>query len=197
MITAMMLLGSALLLASFFFPYWEMHMQAPQYPKGLHIYTYLDRVVGDIREINIINHYIGMGKIDSAAKFERQVSWAAILLLTLGSVLVASIRFKINRMFYLPPVLFLLGFLADFIYWMYQFGHNLNPSSPITFIKPFMPTVLGIGTIGQFKTTAYFSTGFWMATAASALFIFSLTKRRVECQNCEHYHDCSMLCNRK
>ena len=196
-LTAVMFLGAALLIASFFFPYWEMHMQAPQYPKGLHVYTYLDRVEGDVREINIINHYIGMGKIDSAAKLERRISWYAILFLALGSILVASIRFKINRIFYLPPILFIMGFLADFIYWMYQFGHNLNPSSPISFIKPFMPTILGTGTIGQFKTTAYFSVGFWMAVIATCLFIYSLAKRRVQCQDCEHHHACQVLCDRK
>ena len=172
-------------------------MKAPQYPKGLHVYTYLDHVEGDTREINIINHYIGMGKIDSAAKFERRVSWYVILILTLGGILVASVRFKINRFFYLPPVVFIVGFVGDFIYWMYEFGHNLNPNSPITFIRPFMPTIWGTGKIGQFTTTAYFSTGFWMVIVAIFLFTFSLMKRRVECQNCEHHNHCEVLCNRK
>ena len=171
-------------------------MQAPQYPKGLHIYTYLDHVEGNTREINIINHYIGMGKIDSAAKFERRISWCVILLLALGGVLVSSIRFKINRIFYLPPILFVIGFLADFTYWMYRFGHNLNPNAPITFVKPFMPTLFGTGKIGQFMTTAYFSTGFWMVVVATFLFIFALIKRRAECQGCEHYNECEVLCNK-
>ena len=195
-LTAIMFVGAMLLIGSFFFPYWEMHMAAPQYPKGLHLYTYLNGVEGDTREINIINHYIGMGKIDTAAQFERRYSWYAILLLALGGILVASIRLKIKRIFYLPPVLFLIGFLLDFTYWMYKFGHELNPTSPITFIKPFMPTIFGFGKIGQFSTTAYFSTGFWMAVMATALFIYSLAKKRSECQNCEDYHRCKVLCNR-
>ncbi len=195
-LNSMMFMGAAILIASFFFPYWEMHMTAPQYPKGLHIYTYLDHVEGDIAEINIINHYIGMGKIDSAAKFERRIAWYVVLLLALGGIIVASFRFKINRFFYIPPVLFLIGFLGDFTYWMYKFGHELNPTSPITFIKPFMPTILGKGTIGQFTTIAYFSTGFWMAVLSTFLFVFALTKKRMNCRNCEKYHECKVLCNR-
>lgn len=184
------------MLSSFYFPYWEMKLKAPQYPKGLRLTVFLDRVEGDTREINIINHYIGMGKIDSAAKFERKVAWYAILGLVMGGILCFSLGFKIRRIYYLPPILFLVGFVTDFVYWMYKFGHTLNPNSPITFIKPFMPTVLGQGKIGQFSTVSYFGPGFWMAMVASACFIFALSKKRLECQDCEHYHNCKVLCDR-
>ena len=160
-----------------------MHLKAPQYPKGLHLYTYLDHVEGDTREINIINHYIGMNKIDEAAEFERGIAWYVILLLTIGGVLATSLRFKVNRFYYLPPILFIVFFVGDFTYWMYRFGHDLNPNAAITFVKPFTPIIMGKGTIGQFQTISYFSTGFWMTVLATAIFIFVLMKKRANCQD--------------
>src|SRR4051794_39973835 len=54
---------------SFFFPLWQIRMSAPQYPEGLSMDIYAHTVVGghdgvDIREINILNHYIGMKTIN-------------------------------------------------------------------------------------------------------------------------------------
>lgn len=195
-INILMILGACVLVTSFFFPYWEMHMQAPQYPDGLHIYTYLDGVKGDTVEINQLNHYIGMGKIDDAAKFERRIAWYAILGLALGGLIVVALNFKIKRIFYLPPILFLVGFLGDIAYWMYRFGHDLDPSAPFSSsIEPFMPVLMGEGTIGQFKTTAFFTTGFWLAVAATAIFTFALMARRAKCLKCEHRHKCKVLCD--
>ena len=54
--------GIALLLigASFRMPLWDMTLVAPQYPDGLHITAHGDHVGGDLREVNILNQYIGM-----------------------------------------------------------------------------------------------------------------------------------------
>lgn len=176
-IVALMSLGSLIMIASFFKPYWEMHLIAPQYPDGLHVYTYLDGVKGDTAEINELNHYIGMGKIESAAELERSIAWIAVLFLAIGGVIVGALRFNMHRIFYFPPFLFLAGFLADFSYQMYQFGHNLDPNAPIK-LEPFMPSLLGTGKIGQFTSTAYFSSGFWMAFAACLIFLFALMNKR-------------------
>lgn len=192
----LLLVAASILVASFFLPYWEMHMQAPQYPEGLHLYTYLDGVKGDNAEINQLNHYIGMGNIDAAAEFERSIAWIAILSLAVGGVLVGVIGFKIRQIFYLPPVLFILGFLADFSYRMYDFGYNLDPKAAIK-LDPFMPTLVGTGKIGQFVTTAYFSTGFWMAVASCCIFIFALFNKRAKCQGCEDRFKCKVLCDNK
>ena len=192
----LMVFGAILLLSSFFMPYWEMHLAAPQYPDGLHVYTYLNGVRGDTAEINELNHYIGMGKIETAAEFERSVAWIMIMGLAVGGVLIGAIRFKMRRIFYLPPVLFILGFLADFTYQMYRFGHDLNPHAPIT-LTPFMPTLVGEGKIGQFTSVAFFSTGFWMAVVSCAIFLFALINKRARCQGCADRLGCKILCDNK
>jgi hypothetical protein len=173
----LMIVGAGLLICSFFLPYWQMKLNAPQYPKGLHLSIYLDRVEGDTVEINILNHYIGMDKIENAAKFEREIALFVILGLSIGAVLVLPIfGFRVHKFLYLPPIGFLIGFMVDMTYWMYQFGHKLSPEAAVR-IKPFTPAVVGFGKIGQFETIAFFSYGFFLAVAATGIFIFALFRR--------------------
>ena len=173
----LIILGAAILLTSFWFPYWSLNLQAPQYPNGLKIHIYMDHVEGDVSEVNILNHYIGMSSLDDAAKFERKFAWYALLLLALGAVLLIPISRKIYKVFYLPPILFLLGFIADLFYWLYSAGHDLNPNAPVN-INPFTPTILGKGQIGQFKTFAFLSSGFWLAILSTIIIFYALGKRK-------------------
>ena len=60
------------LLLSLWFPLWKISMEAPQYPQGLSMDIYAYKIVGgneghDIQEINTLNHYIGMRKLDQRA----------------------------------------------------------------------------------------------------------------------------------
>ena len=48
-------------------------MRAPQYPKGLRLEAFGSGMVGDVRELNIINHYVGMPPIDPAPALETAV----------------------------------------------------------------------------------------------------------------------------
>ncbi|MGZ3475271.1 MAG: cytochrome C, partial [Polyangiales bacterium] len=63
----MSLAGAALFCASYFLPWWRLWLFAPQYPKGLEVGISLTGVGGDVRELNILNHYIGMKPLDLAA----------------------------------------------------------------------------------------------------------------------------------
>ena len=56
--------SAALLLCSARLPYWYTHVSAPQYPKGLTIVVYPDRIAGDVREIDSLIHYIGMRPLE-------------------------------------------------------------------------------------------------------------------------------------
>lgn len=194
-VTTLVLLGAVLLLVSFYFPYWNMDLRAPQYPEGLKLSVYLDHVEGDVSEINILNHYIGMGAIDKAAEFERRYAWFGLVALAVGAMLVLPVGRKVYKVFYLPPFLFLGGFIGDFFYWMHRFGHELNPDAPVR-IKPFTPTLLGSGTIGQFKTFALFGSGFWLAVLAFAIMFYAIAKKKAICNGCPDAAGCSAVCNR-
>ena len=46
--------------SAWFLPVWEIQLWAPQYPEGLNMKIWLDRLSGDFDIINGLNHYIGM-----------------------------------------------------------------------------------------------------------------------------------------
>ena len=172
-----LLLGLAvvLFLASTFLPYWKMRLNAPQYPRGLFVYAYLNHLEGDVREIDGLNHYIGMRPLGEAAQLERSLSLIAVGALAL---LVAGAIYIHNRwaaLICLPAVLYPLIFLADLQYWLASFGTNLDPKAPLSSsIKPFVPPVLGQGFVGQFSTVATPGIGLILATIASCLVIAGL-----------------------
>ena len=87
--------AAMLLLVSLFQPYWRMVLHAPQYPKGLTVHAYLNRLEGDVAEIDGLNHYSGMRKLNEAAKLERELSIMAVVavaLLVLGAIFIHNRR---------------------------------------------------------------------------------------------------------
>jgi hypothetical protein len=170
--TVLFMLARLALLVSIFLPYWHMELDAPQYPDGLFLTAFVNSLQGDVKEIDGLNHYIGMRPLGEAAAFERaNAVWMimAMFLLVEGAAFVHS---KWAVLLALPAILFPIGFLADLYYWMASFGQNLDPSAPLSSsIKPFTPTLLGEGGIGQFKTYAELGHGWWLALACSVLTI--------------------------
>jgi len=166
------LAARVLLLISIFLPYWHMELEAPQYPNGLFLTAYVNHLTGDVREIDGLNHYIGMRPLGEAAAFERAASvWViiAMVLLVEGAALVHS-RWAV--LLAIPAITFPPAFLLDLSFWMKRFGQNLDPQAPLSAsVKPFTPTVLGEGGIGQFKTYAELGHGFWLAVACAAVTI--------------------------
>lgn len=55
-------ISSLLIAISFFVPIWRIDLFAPQYPEGLVMKIWLDKLTGDVEVINGLNHYIGMKK---------------------------------------------------------------------------------------------------------------------------------------
>ena len=167
--------AAILLVISIFLPYWEMDLQAPQYPKGLHITAYANRLTGDVAEIDGLNHYIGMSPLDEAAQFEKSVSVLAIAALSLLILAAIFVHTKWVVLLVLPTILMPLMFLADLQFWLWKFGTNLDPKAPLSSaIKPFVPSVLGSGLIAQFKTVALPGLGLYLAIVASILCVVGL-----------------------
>jgi copper chaperone NosL len=55
--------ASLCIIAAYFFPVWRIDLFAPQYPEGLVMKIWLNKLTGDVEIINGLNHYIGMKKI--------------------------------------------------------------------------------------------------------------------------------------
>lgn len=166
--TFIFMFARVLLLVSIFLPYWHMELEAPQYPDGLFLTAYVNHLEGDVAEIDGLNHYIGMRPLGEAAQFEREMSiWIiiAMVLLVEGAALVHT---KWAVLLAIPAIGFPIGFLVDLQFWMAHFGQNLDPDAPLSnAVKPFTPTVLGEGGIGQFKTYAALGYGYWAAVGCS------------------------------
>lgn len=177
----LLLAAGALLLVSVVLPYWQITLHAPQYPKGLIVQAYVNRLTGSVSEVDGLNHYIGMMKLESAAVLERQVALVVIpliALLAIGSFWMSGVWRSLAR---LPIIVFPLIFVADLYGWLYYAGHSLDPHAALSSsIKPFTPHIIGVGTIGQFSTDANFLPGFIMAVAAAVITLVVAILRRSE-----------------
>lgn len=174
------LAGAAILIIiSIFLPYWSLVLHAPQYPKGLVVNAYINRLVGDVQEIDSLNHYIGMRPLNEAAQFERAISVFAISALALLVLAAVFIHSPWAALLSLPAVLLPPVFLADLYFWLNHFGQNLDPHAALSnSVDPFTPTILGEGLIGQFKTVAYADFGLILASIASILILVGLYLQR-------------------
>ncbi|MBP7745823.1 MAG: cytochrome C [Phycisphaerae bacterium] len=173
--SGLLLVAASLLVVSFWQPYWRMRLYAPQYPKGLRVVAYLNRLEGDVREIDGLNHYIGMRRLNEAAQLERRTS--AILVGVLACLLCAAIfvHSPWAALAALPALLWPFGFLVDLHLWMAHFGTHLDPAAALSSsIKPFVPPVLGEGLIGQFRTVARVSDGWRLSLAAAGIVLVAL-----------------------
>jgi copper chaperone NosL len=173
------LVTSAVLLAvSNLFPYWEMRLNAPQYPGGLFLTLFTHDLKGDVSEIDGLNHYIGMMPLGDAAGFERSVAMFAMAAFVVMGILAGVLANRKWSWLALPIIIFPFAFLADMYYWLRYAGQNLDPTAALSgAVKPFTPTLLGHGVVGQFSTDAMVQTGFWIAAAAALLSLAGLVGR--------------------
>ena len=161
-----------LLVASMFYPYWEITLHAPQYPRGLFIQTFVNKMepARNVFEVDGLNHYIGMIKLTEAAEIEREISVYAIPAVAVLAMISFLMRGHWRWLFRLPVILYPVIFAADLFGWLYYAGHSLDPKAPMSSsINEFTPRIYGNGTIGQFRTEADFSTGFYLAVAAAVV----------------------------
>ncbi|MEO5918692.1 MAG: NosD domain-containing protein [Candidatus Limnocylindrales bacterium] len=165
--TVAALVGPALLVLAGTLPVWGMTLLAPQYPKGLALWFYGGRAEGPIREVNGLNHYIGMRPIDLALVPEMRV-WPIALIGAVVVFLVAILaRGWVGRIaaviLSLTPVIV----LVDIQRWLYIFGSELDPGSALR-LDPFVPLVLGPSTVWNFTVWAYPGlslAGIWVVAA--------------------------------
>jgi len=180
--------------AAFFQDWWKLTLYAPQYPHGLRLTISLTGMGGDVHEIDMLNHYIGMGHLAEAAQFERHyAAWgvAGVAIVILALTLLAGR--KVGPAIAVPGLAFPLVFLIDAFYWMHTFGHHLDPRAPLH-IPAFTPQLFGNGQIGQFMTFATPAAGFWLATSGFVLLAAAVVLRRRVCRDCPQAGECGKLC---
>jgi copper chaperone NosL len=127
-----LLIGGLLLLVVLYVPLWSISLDAPQYPEGLSLSIYANKLAGDVEIINGLNHYIGMKTLHSADFPEFVILPYCIVFFSLFFILTAALANK--KMLYILFGLFVafgVIAMADFWKWEYDYGHNLNPNAAI------------------------------------------------------------------
>ena len=138
-------ISSLLIAISFFVPIWRIDLFAPQYPEGLVMKIWLDKLTGDVEVINGLNHYIGMKKI-SVEMFPEFAFLKYIVAALIVYGLVIAITGSRKILFSYLVVSVICGILAlyDFYQWGYDYGHNLDPNAPIKIPGlVYQPPILG------------------------------------------------------
>ena len=116
------------------------------------------------------------------------------VVLTLTAALIAAGR-KLAWFALVPALGLPLGFVIDTSWWLWRFGHELDPSAPIDF-PVFTPVLVGPGTIGQFHTWAWPAVGFWVALAGLFAVVGAEVFRRRVCRDCPLAGTCGTSCPR-
>ena len=160
-----MALAALMLLALFLFPMWKITLIAPQYPKGVTMHIWINKLGGDspstLQNINILNHYIGMKYIEPETIPElKYFQYIVIAMVLLGLLAAASGRYR----WYLAWGLLLIVLCAlgiyDFYLWEYDYGHNLSPNAPIKIPgMVYQPPLFGEKYLLNFLAKSYPHTG--------------------------------------
>ncbi len=156
------LVAALLLIPTYFFPLWNMTLFSNQFTDGLDLHIYSYKLEGghtaqrdDLREINTLNHYIGMRPL-----LESDFSEFAWLPLMTGIFFILALRaIVIGKVASLVDTTVLFIYFSLFSLWsfyhrMYQYGHNLDPTAPVK-VAPFMPPMLGTQQLANFQVECY------------------------------------------
>jgi len=160
--------ASVVLLPCIILPTWNITLAAPQYPDGLEITIYPNTVAGDLREVNILNHYIGMREIapDEFSEF-RFIPFFILRFLALAMLAGVAGQMVVAVLGYIDFVIFGVVMLSTLQHWLSEFGQNLSPEAPLS-LEPFSAKFLGTTQIGQFSVASMPALGaVLMAIAAS------------------------------
>ncbi len=143
-------------------PLWTMAFQSNQYPDPLRLEIFVDHLEGqktvqrdDLREINSLNHYIGMRPImesDFAEFLWLPFAMGFFALITLRAVVLGALRDLVD-------IIVLFAYFGLFSSWtfyrrLYEYGHNLNPEAAIK-VDPFTPPFFGRVQIANFWVESF------------------------------------------
>lgn len=154
-----------MLVLVYFIPIWSISISAPQYPEGLGMKIWINKIIGatpyDLKNINLLNHYIGMQEIVSESIPELLFMPYVLGYLIFGAFL-TELYPKVGMAILGIINLIIVGLvgLSDFWRWEYNYGHNLNPEAPIIIEgMAYQPPLLGCKVMLNITACSYPSYG--------------------------------------
>ncbi|MFN1834219.1 hypothetical protein AB2B38_003060 [Balneola sp. MJW-20] len=185
----MMILGSLCLLALFVMPMWIITLEAPQYPDGIGMDIWINKIEdhnpNDIKNINLMNHYVGMKPIPDHMKEFDIFPYVIGIMSAFGVIIGVSGNRKLFLTWFIVMVVLGAVGMYDFYIWEYDYGHNLDPKAAIKIPgQGYQPPLIGSKQILNFTAHSW--------PAAGAYFLFTgilmslgafLMKRKEQEQN--------------
>ncbi len=156
----LLILASLLMAVSYFTPIWQIKLAAPQYPEGMGLHIWLNKVTGerptDLNTINSLNHYIGMKEITPESIPElKLMPYIVAFLIAFGLIAAVTRKRRVMLAWVIVMLLLLFGGLIDFYLWEYDYGHNLNPNAPIKVPgMSYQPPLIGTKQLLNMRTTS-------------------------------------------
>jgi hypothetical protein len=175
-----LLVAAALaLVLTYVVPLWNLTMFAPQYPDGLRLDIYSHALSGgrngqDVKEINVLNHYIGMR--DLTTEDFTEFKWMPFVI---GALALLCLRAAVHGTgASLVDVTTLFVYFGAFSLWsfaykLYQYGHTLSPTAAVR-VPPFMPPVFGFKQIANFQVYSYPQAGTYAMVAVFVCLVAAL-----------------------
>jgi hypothetical protein len=176
---ALLVLAALLLVFTYLLPLWDMTMFAPQYGNGLRLHIYSHELVGgnggqDLKEINLLNHYIGMHELSQQSFTE--FLWMPFIIGALGLLFLRAAVFgtignvlDVTVMF----VYFGLFSLYSFAHKLWIYGHELAPNAAVK-VPGFMPPAFGGRQIANFEVYSYPGAGSYAFLAVGLALVAAL-----------------------
>lgn len=174
---ALLVVAAVMLAATLVQPLWKMTMFAPQYPDGLRLDIYTQELRGgnggqDLKEINLLNHYIGMR--DLANDDFTEFKWMPF---AIGALALLFLRAAVHgTMTSLVDAAVVFCYFGAFSLWsfgykLYQYGHQLLPTAAVK-VPPFSPPMFGYEKMANFEVYSYPAAGTYLM-AATALAVLA------------------------
>jgi hypothetical protein len=172
----LLLVAFLLLIPTYLLPLWKLTMFAPQYPDGLRLEIYSYKLEGgnggqDVKEINILNHYIGMKDLTTADFTE--FKWIPFVVGMLGLLFLrAPVHGKMSDLIDVLVLYLYFGLFSlwSFGYKLYYYGHNLAPTASVK-VPPFMPPLFGHKKLANFEVYSYPSAASYALAAIAVVLL--------------------------
>ena len=183
----LIVVAALLLVLSYTVPLWNLTMFAPQYPEGLRLDIYSHTMVGgrdgqDVKEINVLNHYIGMH--DLAVEDFTEFKWMPFVLGALALLFLrAAVHGKVSALLDVGMLFTYFGLFSlwSFGYKLYRYGHDLAPTAAVS-VPGFTPPIIGYKQIANFEVYSYPQAGTYFMVAVvlivGAAFVLALRDYR-------------------
>ncbi len=179
----LMMVGALLLLSLFALPMWQITLGAPQYPEPIGMNIWINKIAdmnpNDLKNINLMNHYIGMEEIP---EFIPEFKFFPYIV---GCMVILGLLFGLSgkRKLYLTWFVMMCGLgilgMYDFWLWEYDYGHNLDPHAAIKFVDElgspmaYQPPLIGQKTILNFVATSIPTYGAYLMFLGISLSLFA------------------------